>query len=208
MRTLWGRANSGNVMKVIWLLEELGQPYDRRDVGGPFGGNDTPEYKAMNPTGLVPTLQEDRFVLWESNVILRYLATANARGTEFWPEPPRARALVDCWMDAEQTRLSKAQSTVLWGLVRTPPEKRDNAAIAEAIKAAAAAYALIAGRLEHSAYLADDRLTLADFAWGPHVHRWLVLPIPGRPEMPALRRWYERLLQRPAYAAHVAVPVT
>lgn len=208
MLTLLGRANSGNVMKVVWLLEEIGLPYRRVDVGGAFGGNDTPEYRARNPTGLVPTLIEDEFSLWESNVILRYLASANPRATEFWPDQPRARALIDCWMDAEQTRLSKPQSVVFWGLVRTPPEKRDMAAIERGIADAASAYALIAERLEHTPFIAGHRLTLEDMAWGPHIHRWLTVPIPNRPELPALRRWYERLMQRPAYATHVALPVT
>ncbi len=208
MRTLWGRANSANVMKVIWLLEELRLPYERVDVGGPFGGTDTPQYRAKNPTGLVPTLQEDDFSLWESNVILRYLAAANPGGVSVWPDEPRARARVDRWMDSEQTRLSRAQSVMFWGLVRTPPEKRDHAAIAEAIRNAGAAYALIAAPLERSPFIAGEHLTLADFAWGPHVHRWLRLHIPDRPEQPSLRRWYERLLARPAYAAHVATELS
>lgn len=203
MRTLWGRANSANVMKVIWLLEELRLSYERKDVGGPFGGTNTPEYRAKNPTGLVPTLQEGDFALWESNVILRYLATVNS-GASLWPQEPRARARVDCWMDCEQTRLSRPQSVMFWGYVRTPPEKRDDGAIAQAVKDAAGAYALIAVPLERSPFIAGERLTLADLAWGPHVHRWLHLPIPDRPEYPSLRRWYERLLERPAYATHVA----
>ncbi|MGH7077247.1 MAG: glutathione S-transferase N-terminal domain-containing protein, partial [Acetobacteraceae bacterium] len=86
MRKIWGRANSSNVMKVVWLLEELGLPYERVDVGGSFGKTDTAEYRAMNPNGLVPTLQEDDgFVLWESNAILRYLCAAHAPGSALWP---------------------------------------------------------------------------------------------------------------------------
>ncbi|MBV9655104.1 MAG: glutathione S-transferase N-terminal domain-containing protein [Acetobacteraceae bacterium] len=208
MRTLWGRANSGNVMKVIWLLEELRLPYERIDVGGPFGGTDTPQYRAKNPTGLVPTLQEDEFALWESNVIMRYLASANEAGESVWPREARARARAECWLDCEQTRLARPQSAMFWGYVRTPPEKRDEAAIAQAVKDAAAAYALIAAALDRSPFIAGEHLTLADFAWGPHVHRWLHLPIPDRPEYPSLRRWYDRLLERPAYAAHVAVPLS
>jgi glutathione S-transferase len=97
---------------------------------------------------------------------------------------------------------------MFWGLVRTPPEKRDEAAIAQATKDAAAAYALIAAPLERFPFIAGEHLTLADIAWGPHVHRWLHLPIPDRPEQPSLRRWYDRLLDRPAYAAHVARPLS
>ena len=104
-RIVWGRASSSNVMKVLWTLDELGLPFERRDVGGSFGKTDTPEYRAMNPTGLVPTLQEDGFTLWESNAICRYLCQAHAPDSKLWPQEARARANVDRWMDAQQTVL-------------------------------------------------------------------------------------------------------
>ena len=87
-RILWGRATSSNVMKAIWTLEELQLPYERIDVGGSFGKTDTAEYRAMNPTGLVPTLQEDDFTLWESNAICRYLCHAHAPHSKLWPQEP------------------------------------------------------------------------------------------------------------------------
>ena len=94
-RILWGRATSSNVMKAIWTLEELQLPYERLDVGGSFGKTDTAEYRAMNPTGLVPTLQEDEFTLWESNAICRYLCHAHAPHSKLWPQEPHARANID-----------------------------------------------------------------------------------------------------------------
>ena len=123
-RIVWGRATSSNVMKVLWGLGELGLPFERIDVGGAFGKTDTAQYRAMNPTGLVPTLQEDDFTLWESNAILRYLARARMR-SPLWPADPHARANIDRWMDAQQTVLNRPMSQVFWGLVRTPPDKRD-----------------------------------------------------------------------------------
>ena len=125
MRKLLGRANSSNVMKAVWLMEELGLPYGRTDVGGPFGGTGTPEYRALNPNGVVPTLVEDDFVLWESNAVIRYLCAANAPGNPMWPDDLRARASIDRWMDWQQTTLNRPQSTVFQGLVRTAPERRD-----------------------------------------------------------------------------------
>src|SRR4051812_32491763 len=143
MRRVFGRANSSNVMKVIWLLEELGPPYERLDVGGAFGQTDTPAYLAMNPTGLVPTLQEDNFVLWESNAVVRYLASANAGDAPLWPHDARARGSIDRWMDCQQTQLNRPMSVVFWGLVRTPPEKRDEAAIRQAVADTAWAWSLL-----------------------------------------------------------------
>ena len=202
-RTLWGRTTSSNVMKVIWLLETLKLPYEQFDVGGPFGKTDTPEYRAMNPTGLVPTLQEDDFTLWESNAILRYICNAHAPDTSLWPRDQQARAVVDHWLDAQQTILTRPASTIFLGLVRTPPEQRDTAAIAQAVVDAGRAYGMISEKLARTPYICGDALTLADIAWGVHVHRWFVMDI-ERPDMPALRAWYDRLLELPIYKEHIA----
>jgi glutathione S-transferase len=170
-------------MKVLWGLGELGLAFERIDVGGAFGKTDTAGYRAMNPTGLVPTLQEGDFTLWESNAILRYLA----RGDEaLWPADPHARAGIDRWMDAQQTVLNRPMTQVFWGLVRTPAD------------------------LSRHDYIAGDALTLCDIPWGVHAHRWFGMDYLGleRPEMPALRAWYDRLCARAAFqAAVVATPI-
>ncbi len=207
MRRLLGRANSSNVMKVIWLLEELGLPYERVDVGGPFGGTDTPEYIAMNPNRNIPTLVEGDFVLWESNAILRYLAAANVQDSPLWPPDVKARASIDRWMDWQQTVLNRPQSTVFQGLVRTAPERRDNAAIGAAAEEVGRAWALLDAVLARVPYVAGPAFTLADIAIGIHVHRWFSFDL-DRPSLPHLRAWYDRLLTRPAYRAHVALPMT
>ncbi|HET6185132.1 MAG TPA: glutathione S-transferase family protein [Acetobacteraceae bacterium] len=205
-RILWGRSTSSNVMKVIWLLEELKLPYERRDVGGPFGKTDTPEYRAMNPTGLVPTLQEDDFTLWESNAILRYICTAHAGNTPWFPWDAKARGSIDRWMDAQQTVMNRPQGVIFLGLVRTPPEKRDQAAIKAAIGEAARAYGYIGAELARHPFICGDAPTLADICWGVHVHRWFTMEF-DRPEVPNLRAWYDRLLSRPVYREHIARPL-
>ncbi len=207
MRTLLGRANSSNVMKVIWLLEELQLPYVRQDIGGPFGGTATPEYRALNPNGVIPTLVEDGYSLWESNVILRYLAAANAPGHSVWPHEGRGRADVDRWMDWQQTTLNRPQSIVFQGLVRIPEAKRDRAAIQAAADELRLHYGLLDAVLAERAFVAGAVFTLADIAIGVHVHRWLSFDL-LRPHHPHLRAWYDRLLTRPAYALHVAQPMT
>ena len=206
-RTVWGRATSSNVMKVLWGLGELGLPFERIDVGGAFGKTDTPEYRKMNPTGLVPTLQEDEFTLWESNVILRYLCHAHAPHSILWPQDPHARANIDRWMDAQQTVLNRPMGVVFWGLVRTPPDKRDPAAIAQGVADAAKAYGLIEALLGKHPYIAGADFTLADIPWGVHAHRWFNMDF-DRPALPNLRAWYDRLCERPTYKQHiVACPV-
>lgn len=210
MRRLWGRANSSNVMKVIWLLEELGLAYERLDVGGAFGKTDTPEYRAMNPNSLVPTLEEDGFVLWESNAILRYLCESNAQNPKsqsFWPRDPRTRANIDRWMDWQQATLNSSMTVVFWGLIRTPPEKRDMAAIERAAEQTGRMWGILDRELSRHAYVGGEEFTLADIPLGVHVHRWFSFEI-AKPEAPHLRAWYDRLRARPAYARHIAVKVT
>jgi glutathione S-transferase len=208
MIRLWGRATSSNVMKVIWLLEELGLSYERRDVGGAFGGTATATYRAMQPLGLVPALEEEGgFTLFESNTILRYLCNAHAPASPFYPTGPRARATVEAWMDFQQTALNRPASVVFMGLIRTPPAQRDNAAIAAATREAAAMWAVIDQRLARLPYVAGETLTIADMAYGPHVHRWFNMPVEGRPEAPHLRAWYDGLLERGPYRKHLAVEI-
>jgi glutathione S-transferase len=206
-RTLWGRTTSSNVMKVIWTLETMKLPYQRVDVGGPFGKTDTPEYRAMNPTGLVPTLQEDDFVLWESNAIMRYLCAMNPEAAgSLWPQTPRARGTVDHWLDAQQTVQNRPGAVVFIGLVRTPEAERDHAAITKAVADLGRAYGYLEPHLAKHPYIAGEHLTIADIAWGVHVHRWFVMPV-DRPEMPHLRAWYDRLLENPIYREHIARPL-
>jgi glutathione S-transferase len=206
-RILWGRATSGNVMKALWVLEELGLAYEHIEVGGSFGKTDSPQYRAMNPTGLVPTLQEGDFTLWESNAIVRYLARDTAA---IWPTAPHARATVEQWMDAQQTTMNRSMAQVFWGLVRTPAEQRDKKVIAGAIEETAKAWRMVEAEVGKHPYLGGAAFTICDIPWGVHAHRWFNIDYQGltRPEMPALRAWYDRLCERPAYRkAVMATPI-
>ncbi len=209
-RIVWGRNTSSNVMKALWALGELGLPFERIDVGGAFGKTDTPEYRAMNPTGLVPTLQEGEFILWESNAIVRYLGHVHADGSTLWPADPHRRATIDHWMDAQQTVLNRPMTAVFWGLVGTPADKRNLTAVAAAIEETTRAWRMIEAKLSNHDYISGSDFTLCDIPWGVHAHRWFGMDYQGleRPEMPALRAWYDRLCQRPAYQQHVmATPI-
>ncbi len=207
MLKLWGRTNSSNVMKVWWLLEELGVSYERTDAGMGFGGNDTPEYRRMSPLGLVPALQDGDFSLFESNTILRYLSDTQAPLHRCYAADPKQRAIIDAWMDVQQTALGPPQGALFVAAIRTPADKRDPKTIAAAVGPAAAMWGLVERQLAAHPYVVGERLTLADMAFGPHVHRWFNMAI-ERPEMPHLRAWYDRLLARPAYARTCAAPLT
>ena len=129
MLKIWGRTSSINVQKVMWTVAELGLPHERIDVGGPFGGLDRPDYAALNPNRLIPVLQDGATVVWESNAIVRYLAARYGAGS-LWPEHPGRRSEADRWMDWQLTTLQPSIGPIFLGLIRTPPEQRDTAAIA------------------------------------------------------------------------------
>ncbi len=206
MITLWGRNNSINVQKAIWCLEELGLPYERREAGGPFGIVKTPEYRLMNPNSLVPVLDEDGFILWESNTIVRYLCAKYAAGT-FWPEDPRARARADRWTDWQATNYYPAFHLAFHGLVRTPPEKRDLAAIETARLNTEQRMAVLDAHLSRQRYLGGEQITFAEFVLAPTVHRWLHMPVERRSHA-HVERWYGELAARPATRNAFVLPIT
>jgi glutathione S-transferase len=205
MLRIWGRVNSVNVKKALWVAEELGLRYERIDAGMQFGVVNTPEYKKMNPNSVVPTIDDDGFVLWESHAIVRYLAAKHGAGT-LWPADLRQRADSDRWMDWTYT-FQASLRTVFWGLVRTPPEKRDMKAIEEARGKCGELLAIPDQYLSNRPYLAGNSLTIGDIPLGCHVHLWMRLPI-ERPARANLERWFDRLCARPAYKKIVDIPLS
>jgi glutathione S-transferase len=201
MVTVWGRVNSINVQKVMWALTELGVPHRRIDAGREHGVVTTPEYQRMNPNGLVPTVQDGELVLWESNAIVRYLYA------EYGPSRTAGQlAVADKWMDWTSSRVHPPMRTLFWGHVRTPPERRDAAALEAARTQAAEVLAIADGALTSQAYLAGPDFTMGDVPLGCFVNRWYQLPI-ERPPRPHLAVWYERLQARPGFREHVMLPL-
>jgi glutathione S-transferase len=206
MLKIWGRTNSVNVKKALWAAEELGLKYERIDAGMQFGVNHTPEYRKMNPTGLVPTIDDDGFVLWESHAIVRYLAAKHGAGS-LWPGDLRVRADADRWMDWTHSFSREFQRPVFWPLVRTPPEKRDLKAIGEAVRKCAELLAIPDAALAGKQYLAGNALTMGDIPLGCHVQLWMRLPI-ERPAQPNLKAWFDRLCTRAAFRKIVEIPLS
>lgn len=205
MLKIWGRRSSANVQKVAWLVGELGLPHEHIPTGGDFGGLDTPAFRAMNPHGKVPVIEDGGVVVWESHAILRYLAATHG-ADRFWSADPAARAPIDGWMDWAQTALQPAfLSGVFWGGYRTPEAQRDAAAVARALDQTARCLALVERRLDDRPFVAGDALSLADIAIGTHLYRYFELEM-VRPPLSRLEAWYDRLRARPAYREHVMIP--
>jgi glutathione S-transferase len=171
---------------------------------------DTPAYRALNPNGRIPTIEDSDFVLWESNSILRYLAMKHH--SPLYPADPAARASADRWMDWQLSTLSGAERNLFWGMVRTPPEKRDMATVMAAVKATGACWAIVDGWIaKHGGpYLDGGTMTIADIALGCYARRWLgeEVRVEGMPHFPALAAWYATLGERPGFARWVAVRMT
>ncbi|MEO8135070.1 MAG: glutathione S-transferase family protein [Betaproteobacteria bacterium] len=206
MLVIWGRDNSVNVQKVLWCCEEIGLDYERIDAGGPFGVINTPEYRALNPNGLVPTMDDDGFILWESNAIVRYLAASRAPGT-LLPDDAIVRALAGQWMDWMTSTYWPAIRPLFLGLIRTAADKRDPVALEAARVKTAELMEMLDARLQSNTYLAGDVFTAGDISVGCGVWRWMALPI-ERAELPNVRRWFDLLSERPSFKKIVMHPLT
>lgn len=205
MITVYGRANSSNVQFAMWVIGELGLAHERIDCGGKYGGNDTPEFLAMNPNGRVPLIRDgDGEPLWESGAIARYLA-AKYGDDDFWPKDAAARAQVDKWAEWGKAEIAANFTMPLfWAIVRTPEGKRDRAAIERAVARFDQLLGIAEAQLSRSKYLAADRFTLADCAFGHVLYRYFDMDLP-RPARPALDAYYKGLTERPAFREHVMV---
>lgn len=202
MLKIWGRRTSSNVQKVMWAVAELALPHERIDLGGPFGGNRDPAYQALNPNGLVPTLEDDDLVVWESNTIVRYLAGRYGPGA-LEPADLKARALASQWMDWQLSVVGPAISPAFWGLIRTPPEARDLAAIAASQRKTSEALAIFDAALGRQPYAAGRAFSMGDIPLGVMAYRFYQL-VPDAPTLPNLARWYGLIASRPAFVEQVA----
>lgn len=200
---IWGRQTSSNVQALMWCVAELNLTYIRHDVGHRYGGNDRPEFLAMNPNGTVPVLQDgDAEPLWETGAILRYLADQYGSNT-FWPKTSHVRAQIDKW--AEWSKLNIALNftgPVFWRVIRTAPSKRDPAAIQQAIAALDHFLDIAEVQLTQHLFLAGEFFTLADIQFGHVLFRYFDIPI-VRTTRPALWRYYQSLTQRAGFQQHV-----
>lgn len=196
MLKILGRSSSINVRKVLWLCAEIDLPYVQEAWGAGFRSTQVAEFLALNPNATVPVIDDDGFVLWESNAICRYLA-AQYRRPDLLPEAPQARAIVEQWMDWQSSELNGAWRYAFMGLVRHSPEHRDASAIRASVENWTRKMAILETQLSKTgAFVAGSTFTLADIVIGLSVNRWFLTPI-DRPVLPAVGEYYARLRERP-----------
>ena len=204
MIKVWGRPDGSNVIKAMWCIGELGIEYERIDWGGKFGGNDDPAYRAKNPNGRLPTIEEeDGWCVWESGAVIRYLSAKYSQG-DLYPEDLRARADADRWMDWSSLNMAGFNGVYLDYFFRLPAEQRDIKKVEEAVKKSIPWYDILDKQLEGRDYICGDKLTIGDIPAGALTHRWMTWTPEGlRPSHPNVEAWYARLCERPAYREHV-----
>jgi glutathione S-transferase len=204
MIELWGRETSSNVQAVRWALLELGLSFNRHDVGGAYGGLDTPEFRKLNPAGKIPVIVDEALVVFESAAILRYLG-ARYGSDSFWPEALEARTRVNVLAEwAKHDIADLFTGPVFWRAVRVRAELRDPAAIRAALDAFEASLAIAEHQLGRHEWLAGAQLTPGDIHLGHVLYRYFTLDIERR-DFPALRAYYDRLTGRPAYREAVMI---
>ncbi|HET6390932.1 glutathione S-transferase [Hyphomicrobium sp.] len=206
MLKVWGRLNSLNVQKVMWLIGELDVPHEHIAAGGDFGKVDTPAFLAMNPHGRIPVIEDEGHTVWESHTILRYLAARYGKGS-FWPDDAFERSNYERWMDWSQTALQPAfLNDVFWAFYRTPEAERDWSIINRGIEQSAKYLQLLDRWLNGKEYMLGESLSLADITTGALLFRYYNIEIERPARLPNVEAWYDRLKSRPAYRAHVMVP--
>ncbi len=206
MLNIWGRISSINVRKVVWVAQELNLRVQRTDAGGHFGIVKEPDYQAKNPNGTVPMIEDEGFVLWESNVIVRYLCAKHAMGT-LYPVGLREQFVAEQWMDWQQTTFSPAGRDAFAQLIRTPAELRQPERIAQSIAATEPLLDLLDAHLARQPFMAGTQFTMADIPVACEIHRWYGLP-QARAPRPHLDRWYDTMLSRSASRGVLDLPLS
>lgn len=208
MIQLWGRRNSSNVQKVAWALAELDLPYERRNVGGSFGGTGSPDYLAMNPNRVVPTLRDGTLTLFESDAILRYLASRYGAGS-LLPDDAGDVARADQWTTWNTTTLYPAVGPLFFATIRTPRAEQDVSRLGPAAEKLAETISRLDAALEGREWLVSDRFTFGDIGCAISARRAFLLPFgaPDRGRLPNLSAWLARVEARPAFREHVDLPM-
>lgn len=212
---LWGRPTSTNTQRVLWTLDEVGQPYALTLASGttgadgyvwqghaPYGHVDTPGYRAMNPNGTIPTLDDGGFVIWESIAVVQYLARKYAPARLLGgSDDGFARAVQ--WMAWTNHALEPTMHTLVMHRERLPKEKRSEEAVESARQDALKKLAILEARLSQAPYLAGESFSIGDIPAGIAIRRFLHFGLPHPPH-PAVQAWMARLEEREGFRRHVA----
>ena len=198
---VYGYERSSNTEKVWWLCDELGVPFENVPKGGPYSGHKAPDYLKINPNGQIPTIDDDGFILWESNSIVRYIAERYGDG-RLIPSDAKKRAIANKWMDWQLAALGRPSSALINAVFRkTGPERKPDE-VAAAIEGLATMWKRFESDFGAGPFLAGE-FSIGDISLGIYAHRWLAADVDDKPEFPILEAWHKRLAERPAFQKRV-----
>ena len=206
MLKVWGRMSSINVRKVVWAAQELGLTLQRTEAGGPFGIVKEPRYLRMNPNAQVPVIDDENLILWESNVIVRYLCAKHATG-KLYPLDLRERFVAEQWMDWQQTTFNPAGREAFVQWIRTPAGQRQPERIAQSTAATRPLLDILDAHLARQPFMAGAQFTMADIPVACEIHRWWGLPR-QRLSYPHIERWYAKIQTRPSARGVLDLPLS
>ncbi len=184
---------SPNCRKVRATAVLLDLPLELQVVDIPTGAQRSDSYLALNPNGMVPTLEDGDFVLWESNAIMQYLASKRPNHP-LWPQDDRARADICRWQCWELAHWDPACGVYLWenmfkGFMNLGAP--DASELAKAEEKFTVVASVLDSHLAKHEHLAGKHLTLADLS----VVAFLMFPVAQIPvdRYPNIRRWQQQV---------------
>ena len=192
MLLIHGSARS-RAIRTLWMVGELGLPYEHDDLLPRSPGTRTPEYLALNPNARVPTIEDDGFVLSESMAINLYLAKKHH--SPLYPSDPRDEALCWQWSFWEVDRLDR-QIVNYASHTSALPEAERKPAVAEAAWAEMVpALDVLDGALRRSGWLVGSAFSIADLNVAAALYRGLSMDLS---RWPRVTKWLQQCWQRPA----------
>ena len=204
---IWGRLNSINVQKVLWLCEDLKIPFERTDAGMQYGVNKTQSYLQLNPNGLVPVIKDKELVLWESHAILRYLSKKHDVTDILYPKSADQSAKIDQWLDWYNTTAWPVMRPLFWGFIRTKLEERNLQELEKTRVQMSSILKILDNQLRSTPWVTGDHFTIADLPLALIAFRWFNLPI-EREDYQHLSRWFKQIELRPGYSKYANAPLT
>ena len=217
MIRIWGRSTSICTQRVLWACVEADVRFELTLASGtmgpdghvstgaaPYGGVDAPRYRAMNPNGTVPTIEDGDCVLWESNAIVTYLGLRHGHGTLVDGSPENLGRAVQ-WMSWTNERLEPHLHTLVMELRRLREDLRTPGEVARAVHGITPALEVLDAHLADNAFVAGDRFSMGDIPAGAAARRWQVFAQEG-PATPHLDAWLARLGRREGFRRHIAPP--
>ena len=162
MLKIYGSDLSAPANKVRFAANALGLKYEYQKVDLRSGENRKPEFLTLHPAGKIPVIDDDGFVLFESNAIIRYLA--DKHNSPLYPKPLTQRAAVDQWIDFGSMHVGAALSKVLYNRIFAPLRgiPVDENSLKEGLGFLERFLPVVEQQLRKTKHLAADELTLAD----------------------------------------------